>query len=129
MQVFGIHPDGASPMRNPPYSCGADAAIDVVGGKWKPLILCALFERKHRFGELRRTLHGEISEKVLAQQLRELEADGLVHRQVYDEVPPRVEYSLTEAGTTLNEALIPLAEWGDRRMDELGIPPTQRTFA
>ncbi len=116
-------------MRNPPYSCGADAAIDVVGGKWKPLILCALFERKHRFGELRRALHGAISEKVLTQQLRELEADGLVHRQVYDEIPPRVEYSLTAAGTMLNEALMPLAEWGDRRMDELGIPPAQRTFA
>lgn len=116
-------------MRNPPYSCGADAAIDVVAGKWKPLILCALFERTHRFGELRRALHGEISEKVLTQQLRELEADGLVHRQVYDELPRRVEYSLTAAGATLNEALIPLAEWGERRMDELGIPPARRAFA
>ncbi|MBV7697739.1 helix-turn-helix domain-containing protein [Streptomyces sp. TRM70350] len=93
------------------YFCGIDAAMDVVGGKWKVLILWALHERPHRFGELRRELPG-VTEKVLAAQLRELEADGIVHREVYEEVPPRVEYSLTPRGLTLNEALEPLGAWG-----------------
>ncbi|MGV4984749.1 winged helix-turn-helix transcriptional regulator [Streptomyces sp. NPDC001709] len=93
------------------YVCGVDAAMDVIGGKWKGLVLWALHERPHRFGELRRALPG-VSEKVLAAQLRELEADGIVHREEYDEVPPRVEYSLTERGALLNEALAPLGEWG-----------------
>ncbi|MFI9149532.1 winged helix-turn-helix transcriptional regulator [Streptomyces sp. NPDC053367] len=93
------------------YICGTDAAMDVIGGKWKVLILWALHVRPHRFGELRRELPG-VTEKVLAAQLRELEADGIVHREEYDEVPPRVEYSLTRRGESLNTALEPLAEWG-----------------
>ncbi|MFJ6660338.1 winged helix-turn-helix transcriptional regulator [Streptomyces sp. NPDC091377] len=106
-------------MRRPgAYVCGIDAAMDVIGGKWKVLILWALDERPHRFGELRRGLPG-VTEKVLAAQLRELEADGIVHREEYDEVPPRVEYSLTERGTSLNEALLPLGQWG--RSQVLGL--------
>ncbi|WP_328427797.1 winged helix-turn-helix transcriptional regulator [Streptomyces sp. NBC_00443] len=93
------------------YACGIDAAMDVVGGKWKVLILWALHERPYRFGELRRELPG-VTEKVLAAQLRELEADGIVHREAYDEVPPRVEYSLTPLGVSLNVALGPLGVWG-----------------
>ncbi|GHI07922.1 transcriptional regulator [Streptomyces cellostaticus] len=93
------------------YVCGIDAAMDVIGGKWKVLILWALHERPHRFGELRRQLPG-VTEKVLAAQLRELESDGIVHREEYDEVPPRVEYSLTGRGALLNEALAPLGVWG-----------------
>ncbi|MEU8029224.1 helix-turn-helix domain-containing protein [Streptomyces sp. NPDC049099] len=93
------------------YVCGIDAAMDVIGGKWKVLILWALNERPHRFGELRRALPG-VTEKVLAAQLRELEADGIVHREEYDEVPPRVLYTLTGRGTLLNEALRPLGAWG-----------------
>ncbi|MDQ0713214.1 DNA-binding HxlR family transcriptional regulator [Streptomyces luteogriseus] len=93
------------------YVCGIDAAMDVIGGKWKVLILWALNERPCRFGELRRELPG-ITEKVLASHLREMEADGLVHREAYDEVPPRVEYSLTARGVSLNEALEPLGAWG-----------------
>ncbi|MCL8013508.1 helix-turn-helix domain-containing protein [Streptomyces sp. AS02] len=93
------------------YVCGTDAAMDVIGGKWKVLILWELIERPRRFGELRRELPG-VTEKVLAAQLRELEADGIVHREAYDEVPPRVEYSLTPRGTSLNDALAPLAAWG-----------------
>ncbi|MFD9796319.1 winged helix-turn-helix transcriptional regulator [Streptomyces sp. NPDC059070] len=98
------------------YNCGLDAAVDVVGGKWKPLILWALHDGTYRFGALRRRVAG-ITEKVLAQQLRELEADGIVHREVYQEVPPRVEYSLTERGQALNTALIPLGEWGAAHME------------
>ncbi|NUP18019.1 MAG: helix-turn-helix transcriptional regulator [Streptomyces sp.] len=100
------------------YVCGTDAAMDVIGGKWKVLILWELGERPHRFGELRRELPG-VTEKVLAAQLRELEADGIVHREAYDEVPPRVEYSLTPRGTSLNAALVPLTAWG--RENILGV--------
>ncbi|MCQ8769023.1 winged helix-turn-helix transcriptional regulator [Streptomyces telluris] len=105
-------------MKQLPYQCGIDAAIDVVDGKWKVLILWALDERARRFGETRRLLPG-ISEKVLAQQLRELEADGIVHREVYDQVPPKVEYSLTEQGRSLNAALAPLGAWGKERLARL----------
>ncbi|WP_306366308.1 helix-turn-helix domain-containing protein [Nocardiopsis sp. CC223A] len=93
------------------YHCGTDAAMDVIGGRWKVLVLWALGERPHRFGELRRALDG-LSEKVLASHLREMEEDGLVHREDFDEVPPRVEYSLTSRGVSLNEALEPLGAWG-----------------
>jgi DNA-binding HxlR family transcriptional regulator len=89
------------------YSCGLDAAIDIVGGKWKPLILWALFERRHV---------GGVTEKMLTQQLREMEADGLITRTVYPVVPPKVEYSLTELGDSLNSALIPLGVWGEDHM-------------
>jgi len=98
------------------YYCGLDATIDVIAGKWKALILWELDGGTRRFGALRRGVSG-ISEKMLIQQLRELEADGLVHREAYPEIPPRVEYSLTELGASLNAALLPLCEWGERNMD------------
>ncbi|MFJ9587272.1 winged helix-turn-helix transcriptional regulator [Streptomyces acidicola] len=99
-----------------PYICGIDAALDVVSGKWKGLILWELdAHRVRRFSELRRGLPG-VSEKMLTQHLREMEEDGLVHREVYAEVPPRVEYSLTEHGHTLNQALAPLGAWGVERI-------------
>ncbi|MFE1170178.1 winged helix-turn-helix transcriptional regulator [Nocardiopsis sp. NPDC058789] len=93
------------------YHCGIDAAMDVVSGKWKVLVLWALDQRPHRFGELRRALPG-ITEKVLASHLRELEDDGIVRREDFSEVPPRVEYSLTDLGRSLNRALEPLGAWG-----------------
>ncbi|AYN43842.1 transcriptional regulator [Streptomyces dangxiongensis] len=103
-----------------PYICGIDAALDVVSGKWKGLILWELEARRvRRFAELRRGLPG-VSEKMLTQHLREMEADGLVHREVHAEVPPRVEYSLTEHGRTLNQALGPLGAWGVERMRREG---------
>ncbi|MFB7930580.1 winged helix-turn-helix transcriptional regulator [Streptomyces sp. NPDC056039] len=111
---------GTTVRRPGVYICGIDAAMDVIGGKWKVLILWALNERPCRFGELRRELPG-VTEKVLASQLREMEADGLVHREAYDEVPPRVEYSLTPRGVSLNEALEPLGAWG--RTNILGSSP------
>ncbi|MCZ0205263.1 winged helix-turn-helix transcriptional regulator [Streptomyces achromogenes] len=93
------------------YICGVDAAMDIIDGKWKVSILWVLGEGTRRFGELRRLLPG-VTEKVLAAQLRELEADGIVHREDYAETPPRVEYSLTGTGARLNEALAPLGVWG-----------------
>ncbi|MEV8114525.1 helix-turn-helix domain-containing protein [Streptomyces xiamenensis] len=102
-------------MREQPYVCGIDAAVDVIGGKWKVLILWALKDGKQRFGEVKRQIPG-VSEKVLIQQLRELEADEIVHREVYREVPPKVEYSLTALGVSLNGALGPLGDWGRENM-------------
>jgi DNA-binding HxlR family transcriptional regulator len=106
--------------RRGPYVCGIDAAMDVVSGKWKSLILWELHHHgTRRFAELRRGLPG-VSEKMLIQHLRELEEDGLVHREVYREVPPRVEYSLTEDGVSLNAALAPLGAWGTARAQRIG---------
>jgi DNA-binding HxlR family transcriptional regulator len=94
--------------------------MDVVAGKWKSLIL---WELDHygvrRFAELRRGLPG-VSEKMLIQHLREMEEDGLVHREVYREVPPKVEYSLTEHGVSLNAALASLGAWGTERIRRIG---------
>lgn len=101
-----------------PYSCGLGPAFEVIGGKWKALILWELHERPVRFGALKRRMP-EVSEKMLIQQLREMEADGLVHREVFHEVPPRVEYSITEVGAELNQALGPLADWGERHAERI----------
>ena len=100
------------------YTCGLDAAIDVIGGKWKALILWALHAERKRFGELKRLVPG-ISEKMLIQQLRELESAGCIHREVYREVPPKVEYSLTGLGASLMEALTPLGDWGEAHMTQI----------
>lgn len=100
------------------YTCGLDAAVDVVGGKWKPLILWVLDVAPRRYGELRREVEG-ISEKVLISQLRELERDGLVRRDVHEQVPPKVVYSLTAMGESLNAALEPLGTWGEDHMEHI----------
>ncbi|MEV4755611.1 helix-turn-helix domain-containing protein [Micromonospora sp. NPDC049559] len=97
------------------YVCGLDAAVDIIGGKWKVLIIWTLAPQPRRFGELRRLVPG-ISEKVLIQHLREMEANEIVRRQMFDEVPARVEYSLTPLGASLNDALAPLADWGATHM-------------
>ncbi|MFI6575629.1 winged helix-turn-helix transcriptional regulator [Nocardiopsis sp. NPDC050513] len=102
-------------MTDRTFTCGLDAAVALMGGKWKGLILFALQEGPLRFGELRREVAG-ISERVLILQLREMEATGLVHREVYRQVPPKVEYSLTGFGHSLNTAMGPLGEWGERNM-------------
>lgn len=105
-------------MTNRTYSCGLDAAIDVMGGRWKGLILFYLAEGPLRFGELRRTVAG-ISERILILQLRELEASDLVHREVFHQVPPKVEYSLTEFGQSLNAAIAPLGAWGEEHLERI----------
>jgi len=101
-----------------PYICGLGPALDVVGGKWKALILWEINTQPRRFGELKRLLP-RVSEKVLTQHLRELERDGIVHREVFREVPPRVEYSVTELGAELNEALGPLGDWGEKHKERI----------
>lgn len=92
--------------------CGLDVALSVVGGKWKPLVLFHLSQGPRRFGELRRLVAG-ISEKVLIQHLRELTEDGVLVRHDYQEVPPRVDYAMTEFGHTLAQALVALCDWGN----------------
>jgi DNA-binding HxlR family transcriptional regulator len=92
-------------------SCAVETTLEIIGGRWKVLILRELFSGTKRFSELQRTLSG-ITQKMLTQQLRELEQDGLVHRQVYPVVPPKVEYSLTALGQTLQPVLKAMHEWG-----------------
>ena len=105
-------------MSKQAYSCGLEAALDVVGGKWKVIILWHLASESRRFGELRREVAG-ISEKMLIQSLRELERDGIVIRKDFQEVPPRVEYALTPFGISLTVALRPLCEWGTKHMKRI----------
>jgi DNA-binding HxlR family transcriptional regulator len=90
--------------------CPITATIDVIGGKWKPIIIWLLMERAYRFGEIHKTIPA-IALKVLSRQLKELEADGIVSRQVFAEVPPRVEYSLTPKGQSLSQIMLLLSEW------------------
>lgn len=92
--------------------CGLDVALRYIGGKWKPILLFHLQFSPRRFGELKRLVEG-ISEKVLIQQLKDLTEDGILVRHDFREVPPRVEYSITEFGRTLAQALQPLCEWGN----------------
>jgi DNA-binding HxlR family transcriptional regulator len=105
-------------MKRQVYDCGLEAALAVVGGKWKPIVLWHLAPGPRRFGELRRLVTG-ISEKMLIQQLREMEGDGIVARKDYQEVPPRVEYSLTGFGASLGVALRPLCDWGREHMERI----------
>jgi DNA-binding HxlR family transcriptional regulator len=100
-------------MKKDAFTCGLDAALFVIGGKWKPLILFHLAHGTRRYGELRRAV-GSVSDKVLIQQLKELQADGIIDRVDFGEIPPKVEYSLTAFGRTLGKALAPLCEWGTK---------------
>jgi DNA-binding HxlR family transcriptional regulator len=100
----------------PAFSCGLDATLRLIAGKWKPLIIYFLCETPRRYGELKRAVRG-VSDKMLIQQLKELEADGIVTRTDHGEVPPRVDYALTPLGRSLSQALAPLCEWGSANLD------------
>jgi DNA-binding HxlR family transcriptional regulator len=104
-----------------PYDCGLGPAFEVIGGKWKASLLWHIRMHPRRFGELRRLTPG-ISEKMLIQQLREMQADGLIDRKDFHEVPPRVEYSITKLGASLDDALVPLANWGEKRAKAIEVP-------
>jgi DNA-binding HxlR family transcriptional regulator len=106
--------------------CGLEAALFVVGGKWKLLILYHLGHGERRFGELRRSIGG-VSEKMLSQQLRELQADGVVERRDFQVIPPKVEYALTPFGVSLAHALQPLCEWGSTHAEALLAIQQRRT--
>lgn len=97
--------------------------MDIIGGKWKPSILYRLSDGTKRFGELQRLLK-TVTQRTLTQQLRDLERDGMISRRIYPEVPPRVEYSLTERGRSLEPVLALLFDWGVEHV--LGATPTPR---
>ncbi|MDF5716607.1 MAG: helix-turn-helix domain-containing protein [Rhizonema sp. NSF051] len=92
-------------------TCEVEFTLKVIGGRWKVLIIRELIEGVKRFGELQRSLNG-ITQKMLSQQLRELEEDGIIHREVYPQIPPKVEYSLTLLGESLKPILYAMHEWG-----------------
>ncbi len=98
------------------YHIGVEATLEVIGGKWKPIILCHLGNGPIRTGELKRQIP-TITQKMLTQQLRELEEDHIVNRKVYNQVPPKVEYSLTEEGKSLREILVAMSVWGEERIE------------
>jgi len=98
-------------MRRKEFNCPVEATLDAIGGKWKAVILWHLKDKVRRFGQLRKLIP-DITQKMLTQQLRELEEDGLVNREVFPQVPPRVEYSLTEYGKSLRPLLNQMCRWG-----------------
>lgn len=111
--------------RNNPYSacpdaygCPVEATLAVIGGKWKGVILFHLLPGTKRFNEFRR-LMPDITQRMLTLQLRELEMDGVVHREIYREVPPKVEYSLTAFGHTLEPIIRLMRDWGERYNKEI----------
>lgn len=98
-------------MRDQKPKCPAEMTINIIGGRWKTLILYHLFQGVKRFSELQHALDG-VSQKVLTQQLRELERAGILHREVYAQVPPKVEYSLTPLGESLRPVIAAMCQWG-----------------
>jgi len=97
------------------YGCSVEAALDVIGNKWKGVILFHLLDGTKRFNELRRLIPS-VTQRMLTLQLRELERDKIIIRTVYPEIPPKVEYSLTQLGKTLKPILLSLREWGAQFM-------------
>ncbi|MDD3136448.1 MAG: helix-turn-helix domain-containing protein [Methanoregula sp.] len=103
-------------MKDPScYFCPVEGTLDVIGGKWKPLIIWFLRKRVLRFSDLRRSIPG-ITDVMLTKQLRELEQDGVINRNVYTQVPPKVEYSLTPLGVTIIPLLDALCNWAIEHM-------------
>jgi DNA-binding HxlR family transcriptional regulator len=99
-------------MSDKQHECPVRITLDVLAGKWKPLILYHLTQKTKRFGELKQQLPN-VTQRMLTLQLRELEHDLLIRRVVYTEVPPKVEYSLTELGASLVPILLQMRDWGD----------------
>lgn len=100
------------------YNIGVEVTMDVIGGKWKPIILCNLRHQVMRTSELLRAIPN-ISQKMLTQQLRELEQDNIVDRKSYNQIPPKVEYSLSDYGESLGEILDLLCSWGETHAEHL----------
>lgn len=98
--------------------CPVEATLEVIGGKWKGVILYHLLSETMRFNQLRRSMP-EVTQRILTRQLRELEADNLISRKVYAEVPPKVEYSMTEYGKTLAPIIHALQAWGLQHLEKM----------
>ena len=119
-------PDSITPANQVRLTCAVETTLKIIGGRWKVLILRELLVGTQRFNQLHRSLPG-ITQKMLTQQLRELEEDGIILRQVYPQVPPKVEYSLTPLGESLDPVLQAMHEWGikhpiAKKMHELTDP-------
>ncbi|MED4228285.1 winged helix-turn-helix transcriptional regulator [Neobacillus cucumis] len=115
-----------SRMQDKIFNCEKELTLSVIGGKWKMLILWHLGkEGTKRFGELKALMPG-ITQRMLVNQLRELEEDLIVHREVYPVVPPKVEYSLTEHGRSLMPILEAMYDWGKDYMETIGLKPLER---
>ncbi|CAM3224077.1 winged helix-turn-helix transcriptional regulator [Vagococcus fessus] len=99
------------------YTIAVEATLDIIGGKWKPVIICHLRQGTLRTSELRRRIP-KITQKMLTQQLRELESDNIVSRKVYNQIPPKVEYALTEQGQSLGKLMSCMSEWGKKAINE-----------
>ncbi|KAB8320824.1 helix-turn-helix transcriptional regulator [Tolypothrix campylonemoides VB511288] len=99
-------------------TCEVETTLRVIGGRWKVLIIRELMGGVKRFGELQRALDG-ITQKMLTQQLREMEEDGIIHRKVYPQIPPKVEYSLTPLGESLQPILYAMHEWGVKHVSQI----------
>ena len=112
MRFPSIQKDTEQTMAERNISCFVETTLAVIGGRWKVLILQQLFDGVKRFNELHRALAG-ITHKTLTQQLREMEADGIVNRKVYPQIPPKVEYSLTSLGKTLKPVLAAMHNWAE----------------
>ncbi|ENQ3107235.1 winged helix-turn-helix transcriptional regulator [Bacillus cereus] len=99
------------------YHFPIEATLDVVGGKWKVVVLCILLDGTKRTSEIKRAMPS-ITQKMLTQQLRELEADGIINRTIYNQVPPKVEYSLSEYGKSLTDVLDCMCDWGQNHIEK-----------
>ncbi|RYM06728.1 transcriptional regulator [Sporolactobacillus sp. THM7-7] len=99
-------------------ACPVEVTLTIIGGKWKGVILYHLLSGKKRFNEFRRLIPG-ITQRMLTLQLRELESDGVVHREVYRVIPPKVEYSLTEFGRTLEPIIRQMKTWGEKYAEQV----------
>src|ERR1700730_18838210 len=122
---------GKTPMKRRNFAhrpgCAVEATLDLIDGKWKGVILFHLQNGTQRFGELRRRMPG-ITQRMLTKQLRALEDDNLVIRKVYAEVPPRVEYTLSEIGESLRPVIDTLKAWGERHQERLSCAPAPATI-
>ncbi|GAB1770584.1 winged helix-turn-helix transcriptional regulator [Priestia megaterium] len=98
--------------------CPVETTLKVIGGKWKGIILYHLIDGKKRFNEFRK-LYPAITQRMLTLQLRELEKDGIVHREIYKEIPPKVEYSLTEFGRSLEPIILLMKDWGETHKNRI----------
>jgi DNA-binding HxlR family transcriptional regulator len=105
-------------------ACPVEGTLEIIGGKWKGVILYHLMGGTLRFNELRRRINN-VTQRMLTNQLRELEANGLIERTVYAQVPPRVDYALTDLGRSLEPIILALKQWGDNNIDI--IAPEQHT--
>ncbi|MCY8523520.1 winged helix-turn-helix transcriptional regulator [Bacillus atrophaeus] len=105
-------------MQKKKYNISVEATLEVIGGKWKCVILCHLTHGKKRTSELKR-LMPDITQKMLTQQLRELESDGVINRIVYNQVPPKVEYELSDYGRSLESILDSLCTWGAKHITKV----------